>query len=177
MGGWCIEIDNSSIMMGRWCTRWLAPGRGATQRIEQPKQHVQDRPEFGFQGRPHLAGDSVAVGVGYCGGGIGWLLMLKNLQKCHHPLVEVRILGEQPLDFAIAQIGDVMGAGYRVPCFRSAARSLIGVALTVNHGEGRHSASRPSRFAQGHHNLFHRRIALGSIHHGTSIDAAALRFR
>ena len=54
------------------------------------------------------------------------LLALDDLEQKHDALVEARILGQQPLDLAVAQISDIGRAGRPVP--RAAGCAMAGAA-------------------------------------------------
>ena len=86
--------------------------------LEQSQQDEQDGAKLRLDGRLNVAEDRPAIrldlGMSGRDHGVLRLLALDDLEEEHDALVEARILGQQPLDFVVAQIGDIGRAGHPV---------------------------------------------------------------
>ena len=138
--------------------------------LEHAEQHLQDGAELRLEGNPQGADDRVGIcldrGVRGHGLSTARLLTLDDLEEKHDALVEPRVVGQKPLDLAVAQIGDVGRAGGLAPNLGCHVRYLTAAAPPANDGEGRRRGRPLSGLAQRHDDLLHRRLALGLIHHG-----------
>jgi len=135
-------------------------GSGATL-LQRAQQDQQDGAQLDLERRPHLAKRRFVRGMArrVLGCGDAGLIAFDDLQQRHHTFVEVRVLGQQPPDLAIAQLRDI----------RQGRRAVVGGGRSAaDQRQLRRPRLGPPRLTQRNHDLVHRRLSFTSFQHGSS---------
>ncbi len=134
--------------------------------LKQTQQHQQSWPEFRLECRFHIAEYRVAVHLDRHALRRTCLFPFDDLEQEDDAFIELRVVGEQPLGFAIAQVRCVGRAGDPVLRVGDDVGTAVSAYAPACDVEWRRAAGAAPRLAQGDDDFFHRWLVFRALHHG-----------